>query len=110
MALFWESGNYSSAYQAMVKSFAMVNGDNLYGIFEPNFEANYLAGYIYMFVFFVLFNNTMHNIFISIISEGFSSLQKKPIRREGEADFTPKSPKTLAKKKFFSNYYFRKEV
>ena len=109
MSLFWESGNYSSAPQAMAKSFAMVNGDNLYGIFEPNFEVNYLAGYLYMFVFFVLFISAVHNIFISIISEGFSSLRKNPIRRGDEGDVTPKSA-TLSKKEFSSNFSSRKEV
>jgi len=109
MALFWKSGNYSSASQAMVKSFAMVNGDNLYGIFEPNFEANYLAGYLYMFVFFVLFISAIHNIFISIISEGFSSLRSNPIKRGDEAELPLTPSKQMSKKQFASTISIEKK-
>lgn len=109
MALFWKSGNYSSISQAMVKSFAMINGDNLYGIFEPNFEANYLAGYLYMFVFFVLFINAIHNIFISIISDGFSSLRRNPIKRGDEAEFPALPAKPLSRKQFASNISLEKK-
>lgn len=111
MALFWKSGIYNNTSFAMASSFAMINGDNLYGNFEPNFEANYIAGYIYMYIFFVLFISAIHNIFISIISDGFASLQKNPIKRGDEEDIQlPPIPKKTSKKEYLSKFLCRKEV
>ena len=84
MTLFWKSGNYNDAPQAMITSFALLNGDNIYGYFSANVNVNFIGGYVYMFVFLVLFICAIHNIFISIIGQGFDSLKSDPVQRNGE--------------------------
>ena len=92
MTLFWKSGSYNDTTQSMMTSFALLNGDTVYGFFSTNVAVNFLGGYLYMFVFLVLFICAIHNIFISIIGEGFDSLKSNPIRRGDELE-EPGSPR-----------------
>lgn len=86
MTLFWKTGNYTDVSLSMITSFALLNGDTVYGFFSTNVDVNYLAGYLYMFIFLVLFITAIHNLFISIIGEGFDSLTTNPIKRGHESE------------------------
>ena len=92
MTLFWKSGNYNDVPQAMITSFALLNGDTVYGFFSTNVGVNFLGGYLYMFIFLVLFITAIHNLFISIIGEGFDSLKSNPVRHGHEME-EPGSPR-----------------
>lgn len=92
MTLFWKTGNYNDVPTSMITSFALLNGDTVYGFFSTNVSVNYIGGYLYMFIFLVLFITAIHNLFISIIGEGFDSLKSNPMRQAHEIE-EPGSPR-----------------
>jgi hypothetical protein len=82
MALFWKTQYYNSTSGAMLANFALLNGDSVYMFFSGAVGVNYFWGFVYMYGFIVFFICCVHNIFIAIIGEGFTSLRKNPPKRE----------------------------
>ena len=82
MCLFWKTQYYNNTSGAMLANFALLNGDSVYMFFSGAVGVNYFWGFVYMYAFIVFFICCVHNIFIAIIGEGFTSLRKNPPKRE----------------------------
>ena len=86
MCLFWKTGNYSTLTDAMIISYTMVNGDNLFQNISQNYQAAGFFGEIYCYAFLLFFISVVQNIFIAIIVDGFQSLRSNPIDKTGNVE------------------------
>lgn len=86
MCLFWKTGNYSNLTDALIISYTMVNGDNLFQNMSQNYEAAGFFGEIYCYAFLLFFISVVQNIFIAIIVDGFQSLRSRPIDKSGNIE------------------------
>ena len=86
MALFWKTQYYNSASGAMLANFALLNGDSVYMFFSGAVGVNFFWGFVYMYSFIVFFICCVHNIFIAIIGEGFTSMRKNPPKKGGDIE------------------------
>lgn len=86
MCLFWKTGNYSNLSDALIISYTMVNGDNLFQNMSQNYQAAGLFGEIYCYAFLLFFISVVQNIFIAIIVDGFQSLRSNPIDKTGNVE------------------------
>jgi hypothetical protein len=86
ICLFWKTGNYSTLTEALIISYAMVNGDSLYQYMSQNVQAAGVYGEIYCYTFLLFFISVVQNIFIAIIVDGFQSLKIDPIDKTGDQE------------------------
>lgn len=86
IALFWESGMFSSTTDAMSLLYAVVNGDTVLGTIQATEQVNAFLGQLYTFSFIVFFICCVQNIFIAIVQDGFNSLKERPIKHAYEVD------------------------
>jgi hypothetical protein len=74
---FWETGIYYSTPMSLIANYALVNGDSVYAFSFAGYQQNKFFGQLYFYMFIVFFICCVHNLFIAIVEQSFSSFREE---------------------------------
>jgi hypothetical protein len=99
ICFFWQTGIYYSTPMSLIANYALVNGDSVYAFSYAGYQQNKFFGQLYFYMFIVFFICCVHNLFIAIVEQSFSSFREERMNaKSSSSDEEPLSPGMMSPK------------